>query len=497
MIGWFGDFFRFWWALFYWNTRKTWFRLRGAHRDSCPCQNFSDSGLALDSRCEAVTHWHQPKRFRRVCPLLTQTADGHWRCGVDAERVRPFWWRALAYGALAAIGLYGSATGAAYLALRAAGYELGYATVAWPGHWREIRQAQEKLYAERAQQAMNSGNYRAAILALERVCQLNPLNYEAGLALANLAQVASHPTVSDLTYERLLRDLPDQRVTTSRLWFRALLARGAYDKLKPLAAAMLVEDVSERGVWLNALLFAARATNDSEILTAILNQRHAQPEWCNELIEIERDLLTGHEAEARPLLLRIARQPEVLYQPYFQVDRLIRAGWTDEALAVLDAYRSTLPADEISLLRLRIFQARGWTHALAPECATLLHPRLTARSAAQLCALFLQAPSLKLCQLYGARFAQDFPMPTGESLPLFHATYLAAIACGDAQLAGQTLDQIRHFTRSDARVIIGLGELLAQRGPNPRLPRILPLVPLPIEVIYALREGQQPAPARP
>ena len=54
MTGWLGDFFRVWWALFYWNTRKTWFRLRGAHRDDCPCQTYSDSGHAMDSRCEAI-----------------------------------------------------------------------------------------------------------------------------------------------------------------------------------------------------------------------------------------------------------------------------------------------------------------------------------------------------------------------------------------------------------------------------------------------------------
>ena len=117
MTGWISDFFRFWWALFYWNTRKAWFRLHGAHRDSCPCQNFSDSGHALDSRCEAVVQWRNPGRFKRVCPLLTETKDG-WRCGVDAERVRPFWGRAAAYVGAALLTLYLLGSVAVFVVLR-------------------------------------------------------------------------------------------------------------------------------------------------------------------------------------------------------------------------------------------------------------------------------------------------------------------------------------------------------------------------------------------
>lgn len=491
VIGWLGDFFRFWWALFYWNIRKTWFRLRGAHRDSCPCQNFSDSGLALDSRCEAVVHWHQASRFRRICPLLTETADG-WRCSVDAERVRPFWGRAFGYGFMALFGVYLVAAGLVFATLRLAQYEIGYGTVVWPGHWGEIRQAREKLYANRAQRAMTEGNYNEAILALEQVCQLNPRNYQAGLALANLSQVASRPTMADYTYERLYREMPEQRITTAQIWFRALLTRGAYDKIKPLAAAMLMEDVSERSIWLNALLFSARATRDSEILNTALNHRHSLPEWCNDLLEIERDLLTHHEAEALPRLVRIYRQPETAYLPYYQIDRLIRAGRLADAQTVLTAYGAQLPEETTSFLRLRLFQAHGWKSLLKSEYENLLRPRLTAPTAGQLCAYLMLHPDRALSSSFGARFDREYPTPTAETLPLFHATYLAAVVSGDQALAGSMLEKIRLFTRSDARVVQGLAELLPH--PDARLPRILPLVPLPIEVVYAILERQQPKP---
>ena len=206
MIAWIGDFFRFWWALFYWNSRKSWFRLGGAHRDDCPCQNFSDSGIAYQSRCDAVIPWHQPARFRRVCPLLTETPEG-WRCSVEAERVRPFWGRALLYAVGALLALYLAGTAVAYATLRAAKYDLSYLVVAWPPRWKELRGAQEKLYVTRAQTALARGNYQEAILSLEMVCQLNPRNYSAGLALAGLTQMAAQPHISEHIYERLMHDV--------------------------------------------------------------------------------------------------------------------------------------------------------------------------------------------------------------------------------------------------------------------------------------------------
>ncbi|MBI2497405.1 MAG: hypothetical protein HYV75_05630 [Opitutae bacterium] len=262
MIGWIGDFFRFWWALFYWNIRKGWFRLSGAHRDDCPCQNQSDSGLAFESRCEPITQWHRPARFRRVCPLLKETPDG-LRCSVEAEGVRPFWGRAAVYAGGALLALYLAGTLAAYVALRAANYEMGYLVVAWPPRWQELRGAQERLYAARAQTAIRQGNYQEAILSLEMVCQLNPRNYSAGLALAGLSQVAARPNVAEHIYERLMRDVPEQRIATAQIWFRTLLARANYANIIPLAATMLSEDPEQRGAWLNALLFARNGASRS------------------------------------------------------------------------------------------------------------------------------------------------------------------------------------------------------------------------------------------
>lgn len=487
MIGWTGDFFRFWWALFYWNIRKSWFRIGGAHRDDCPCQNVSDSGLAHETRCDAVVLWNKPARFSRVCPLLKETPEG-FRCSVEAERVRPFWGRAALYCGGALLALYLVGTTLAYVALRAASYEMSYLVVAWPPRWSELRGAQERLYAARAQEALARGNYQEAILSLERVCQLNPRNYSAGLALAGLSQVAAQPFVSEHIYERLMRDVPDQRVQTAQIWFRMLLARANYAKVIPLAAAMLSEDPEHRGAWLHALLFAARQNRDAAALKAVLQANPHLPEWCTEIINLEVALLDNRLAAALPGLTKIHRLPAPPYLPYFQTERLLLHGHPDEADTVLAAYGSSVPSDEAAFLRLRIYRAKGWTALIGPEFDTLLRYPMTPRLAAKFCAHLLGHPDARQMARYLDKFSWEGPALSVETIPLFQAGYLAAALAGDTARADRILADISRFTASDARVLKGLAELLKSGAPDPRLPRILPLVPLPTEVVYAILE---------
>jgi len=485
VTGWIGDFFRFWWALFYWNTRKTWFRMRGAHRDDCPCQTYSDSGHALDSRCDAVIDWSQPARFRRVCPLLKQTPQG-WRCSVNAESVRPFWGRALLHGSVLSLILYLAGTLALHTILRFARYDTDYLAIAWPPRWGELRDSQETLYAARAQQALKAGNYQEAILSLERVTQLNPRNYAAGLALAGLSQVAAQPYVSDHIYERLMRDVPEQRRQTAQIWFRTLLARAAYPQVKDLATRMLSEDPAERAAWLNALLFSSRQTGDHAGLGKVLAEHPHLPDWCTELIGLEQLLLQGHLDRALPRLTRVHRQPAAGYIPYYQVDRLLRHGAADQANDVLRAYGGQLQPDEAAFLRLRVYQAKKWADLAGPELDALLRYEMAPRIIAQFCAYLINRPDTATFARFHDRLAATNLPVNAETVPLHQAVYLAATLAGDTAQADQITARINHYTASDARVLRGLGELLKVPGLDPRLPRILPLVPLPTEVVYAI-----------
>lgn len=495
MTGWISDFFRFWWALFYWNTRKTWFRLHGAHRDSCPCQNFSDSGHALDSRCEAVVQWRKPTRFRRVCPLLTETKDG-WRCSVDAERVRPFWGRAAVHvsGALLTLYLLGSV--AVFAVLHSASYPVSYWTVVWPPHWSELRGSQEKLHTLRAQQAIAKGDFKAAILSLQRVCELNPRNYSAGLTLASLVQIAGQPSVAEHIYTRLMHDVPEQRATTAQAWGRTLLAGGDYAQLKPLALSMLSEDSGRREAWLHALLFAARQTRDAEVLRPLLNNEHGLPNWCVEIAGIEQLLLEHRPDQALPRLNRIQLRPGSGYQPYYQVDRLLRLGRPEQAGQVLEAYGKGLPADEASFLRIRAFRARKWTSLLEPEYDTLLSYPLTPRLVALFCASLVEEPAPDLLVRYLDLFMQHGPAVSNETLPLYQASYLTAVLGGENAHAEQLIETINRFTSSDSKTLRGLGDVLQSPKEAPQVNLILPLVPLPMEVVYAIHQRQTAPAAR-
>lgn len=485
MTGWITDFFRFWWALFYWNTRKTWFRLNGAHRDSCPCQNFSDSGHALDSRCIAVELWQKPVRFRRVCPLLTETKEG-WRCGVDAERVRPFWGRAAVIFSGALLGLYLLGSIAVYAVLHAVSYEVSYRSVVWPPHWSELRGSQERLHATRAQKALAAGNFRAAILSLETVCQLNPRNYSAGITLASLVQIAGQPSVAEHIYERLMHDVPEQRVATAQIWIRPLLARGAYAQIKPLATAMLSEDSNRREAWLHALLFAARQTRDQEVLRPLLKNEHGLPNWCVELISIEQFLLESRPDQATARLTRLHTQPAISYIPYYQVDRLLRLDRPVQAGKLLDAYGDRVPADEAAFFRLRAYRAQKWTSLLESEYDMLLNYPMTPRLAALFCAALLEQPVPELLTRFLDRFLQHGPALSSETLPVYHASYLAAMIGGESARAKKLGDSIGRFTASEARALRGLGVLLQTGAPPAQIAQLMPLVPLPLEAIYAI-----------
>lgn len=495
MTGWLGDFFRFWWALFYWNTRKTWFRMQGAHRDDCPCQTSSDSGHALDSRCEASVNWQQPARFRRVCPLLTETPHG-WRCGVNAESARPFWGRATLYAMALAAALYLGGTLAVFAFLRAAHYEVNYVSVAWPPRWRVLRGSQENLYAARAQRALQAGNYPEAILSLDMVTRLNPRNYPAGLALAGLCQSAAQPFMADHIYERLMRDVPEQRRQTAQIWFRALLARADYAKIQELALTMLTEDPAERAAWLNALLFSCRRSGNHAFLGTITAEQPHLPEWCTELIGIEQLLLQNQLAAAMPRLTRISRQPATAYLPYYQIDRLLRHGEADQANLLLHVYHKALPPDEAGFLRLRAYRAKGWTSLHDSEFDSLLRYEMAPRISAQFCAYLINNPDRALFARYYQRFTGvNLPM-NADTVHLHQATYLAAVLAGDTGSAEQIVALINRFTGSDARALHSLGALLKGRKADPRLGRILPLVPLPTEVVYAILD-RLPATALP
>ena len=347
MVGWFTDGFRTAWGLLYWNVRKTLFRWRKPAFS--PCQNPSDSGRGGETRCDACFGWRDPKRFRRVCPLLQPSLDGTWLCSVDTAEVRPFWLRAFAWYGGVSLATYLTLVLVGFGVLRGIGYPVRLESIAWPPAWSEIQQARSKYFQQRAEEAYARQEINEALLSLRLAYDYDPGNYDAGLMLARLWQT-SRPDLANRMYSRLLQEHPTHRSTTAQLWLRALLPRADYAAIEELAAAALHFDGEHAGAWLHALLFATERSGNRSLLDRLRTEAQTLPSGVAHVLETEAQLAgTDHKAGLRRLLQpRAPDQPD--YVAYHQIRRLTSLGLAQPALdfALLETRR--LPDyDRISL----------------------------------------------------------------------------------------------------------------------------------------------------
>src|SRR5581483_4379384 len=103
-----------------------------------------------------------------------------------------------------------------------------------------------------------------ALMSLAQSYQLDPSNYSAGHLLAQLWET-SGADYSNQLFRKLMHDHPEQRAATAQAWFGALLCHGDFISIEGLAQERLLDQPRspEVGVWLNALVFAARRTGNT------------------------------------------------------------------------------------------------------------------------------------------------------------------------------------------------------------------------------------------
>ena len=435
--------------------------------------------------------WHDPTRFRRVCPLLVSTPEG-WRCSVDAVDVRPFWGLAVRHFALGLLISYIVITAGLYGVLRYVGYHITPLATMWPPAWHQIHTAQEGVYAIRAARALNAGNLQSAVLALELVCDINPHNVPAGLALANLWQVSNQPALADGMYLRLIDRNPEARAIITQAWYHALLSRADYPMIKELSVRMLSVHDGNEGVWLHALFFASRQTKDVRLLKGLLAQPPAMPVWCLDLVRVEVALLEDRFRDVRLALTSPAVQPPSSYVAYYQIERLIMTGHYYEALAMLDAYGKRLNSDEATFHRLRIFSARGWSSLAESEFDRVLSRPLSPRVYTLICAYLIRQPNRALLSRYFVHFMRAQLPLTPENYPYFAATYTAAAANGNWERATEIEAMLKRLTGAEASTFQALLDFFRWRDAKKRIELILPVLALPTEVSYSLLERYQP-----
>lgn len=492
MIGWVADLFRLVWGLLYWNVRKTWFRLRPG-RAHCPCQNWSDSGRAFETQCEAAIGWHRPARFRRVCPLLVNTPAG-LRCSVDAAKVRPFWGLAIRYYGGAALALYAVGVLTVFIFLRTVGYPVSIVHVGLPPLWSKVGQARGWFFLDRSNRAFAAGDTTAGLLYLANAYDFDPANYAVGITLAKNYQ-AGHPGLSDEVFQRLLRDHPDKHDATAQDWFRALLARGDFERIIRLARAELERGGRHANAWMRGLLFASAHVRDDAALHELRQSRHSAVECWRPLLDAELLVRSGQTAAARALL----NQPWTPAPPYAlfrRVELLLAIGEPAAGLDLLGRHPDVLDSDADTNLRLEVYHRAGATQLRQALLDALLAARLDPPRLVILCAHLIRHPDAALFERVHERVSRAPPALTSDTAGIWFSLLCTAGAVGDRLRLHELTQQLKGASKSP---FVALGVLEAFfRGETAerRITTFLPMVPLPLEVTYALLE-RYPPPAAP
>lgn len=492
MLGWLADLFRLVWGLVYWNLRKSWFRLRRG-RARCPCQNPSDSGRAFETNCEACLHWEKPARFRRVCPLLVETPDG-LRCSADTADVRPFWGRALGYygGSLATV--YLTAALVVFVFLRAVGYPINILHVAWPGLWYRVPQARGWFFFERSNRAFAAGKPAEGLLYLANAYEFDPANYAVGLTLAKNYQAAnSH--VSDLIFSRLVHDHPAERTTTMWEWYRALLARGDFEKINRMAHDQLLADPAHGHAWMRALLFATRQAGDDAPLRALLADPSPAAAPWHRLLETELLIRSQKNREAYSALLRQWPPDSPPFTLYYRVSALTALGNTLDAIDLLLRSPIKLDDEASTTLKLDAYAAAGMKRLLQNQVDALLSARLDLPRIKILCAHLIRWPDAEIfARLYDGVARSQLTL-SSESAGIWFSLLCTAGVVGDREHLRAFVERLKHESNAPFLALSSVEAFFRGESSIERITTLLPVLPLPLEVDYALID-RYPGPPR-
>lgn len=488
MRGWLGDLFRTFGALWFWNLRKTLYAVRG-RRGDCPCHNPSDSGRPRETRCEAVAYWNRPRRFaRRVCPLLVEVEPDVWRCNAHPAEVRPFWGRWWLWHAGALGGAVLSAGLLLFVTMRVVGFEVTLRQIFWPRAWSELRGVRAEYFRVQAQALFAEGKFREAANALSVAYEMDPQNYEAGVALAEFYQVG-RPDLVDNLFRHLMRQHPERRADTAQLWLRSLLGRANLTGVADLAARQLATVTGDVDAWTHALVFAARSLRQPELLEAAAANPQV-PEPVRRVLALEARVRRLPRDEAAAVLLREPLPAEFPYARLHRIELLIDFGEGFEALEWLRQGREQMGGRDFARLTLAAHAALRNRAALERDGRFLLEPgqQVNAGGIAVVALHLVRHPDPALLDLCLEA------LPTLKSLPpeqaLARDRALAAAYCA-AMLGGrrERLAEIRGLLSAGEadRTTVTLEEVLARRNWAPVL--LLTLVrPMSLELQYALLE---------
>jgi len=486
VLGWCADILRCAWAFLYWNARKSAFRW-GDRSGPAPCQNTSDSGRAHVTGCDACLHWHEPRRFRCVCPLLIPAAARGYNCSVDAKDVRPFWGRAAFALFGSAIVTYACSVLLIFAFLRIRGYEVSPRQLAWPPAWSELREAQSRLFFQRGSAALNAGRINEAVLSLSLAYEKDPRNDTAGRLLAQLWQT-TQPTLSDRIFAQLLRTHPERYAETAQLWSRALLNRGDFANLARVALAAISKDPAHQVPWTRAFLLASHHLASAAPLEFALTSDSPLPEDVLTVIQVELKLRSAPHAEAQRELLRSTEAlPRSPMLDLYRIESLLRYGFAPDALALLDKVGDVLDSRTQTALRLEGLALQGWRPLLRDELRALLTPTPGATFVELICAHLIRYPDADTAEAFFRQIEASPLEQNPENMPTLAALFCVAGTYRDEPRLKRFRKDLEDLSGGAFAAISRLEAFFLGQSDDLRLGAILPLLPaVPIEVAWAL-----------
>lgn len=429
--------------------------------------------------------WHRPERFRRVCPLLVRTPHG-LRCSADTEDVRPFWGITFRVYGGAFLAVYAAVVISVFAFLRSIGYPVSIVHVALPPLWHRVGQARGWFFSVRAQDAFAAGRTNEGMLYLANSFELDSSNYQAGLALAKAFQLGQ-PEQSDRLFQKLLETHPEYRAATSEQWFRALLARGDFDQIATLAAGELSHDSKYANVWIRALLFATQQSGNDKPLRALLSAGGPAAIW-KPVIETELLFRKQQFKETRAALER-AWPDTPPFMILYRVQALLALNEPIAALDLLVKRQTDIDAEAYLTYRLECLSRAGADQMLRTEFQIyLLDPALSQPRLKVMCAQLIRHPDRELFRRLMEKVAREKMSLTDETAGGWFSLLCTAGAVGDTEQLRVLAFQLTHASEKPFTAPAMVESFFRDKSRSKRATTFLPLLPMPLEIAYALIE---------
>ncbi|MFA6287641.1 MAG: hypothetical protein WC661_09685 [Opitutaceae bacterium] len=382
------------WALLYWNARKSLYVL-GRRRGRCPCQDPSDAGTSGPAHCDAVLHLNKPMRFRHVCPLLVPGPGGKGAfCGVPADKVRPFWGRALKFFGGSLLVLYIAGTSVFFIGMRATGVNtLSWRQVAWPGAWGQITHERSKYFFKQAITACAAHDYQTAFRSMATALALDPHNYDARLLMAQYSEFAGEFLTGDRFFKSLLREFPETRARTAITFHDTLLSMGRHETLALHCLDMAGGDNPDHPTWTGSLLLAMHLGKLGPAFPAKHPDAIARldPD-SRRLVQAQALLNDGKVNEARAGLRHAFTAPVNANHVIQQIRMFLRTGSPADAEVAWTINARDLEPFDRQLARCWIDHGLGYASLAAMEFASLADGPQTEQTLDKLVATLVMQP---------------------------------------------------------------------------------------------------------